>query len=111
MACQNCGDEYSSVLSETGSEGVSLDGLDRSKILNLQANQNARRINISPGIFNIDFRPIFWECTAFLLMKRKRCWLSTSKPDWVIFDLELSFPLLSSAISKWYFVFRQMEAL
>ena len=41
--------------------------------LNLRANQNARRINSGPGIFIIDFRPIFWECTAFLLMKRKLC--------------------------------------
>ena len=31
MTCQNCGDEYSSLLSDTGSEGASLDGLDRSK--------------------------------------------------------------------------------
>ena len=26
----------------------------------------------------------------------------TSKPNWVIFELKLSFPLLSCAISKWY---------
>ena len=31
MTCQNCGDEYSSLLSDTGSKGASLDGLDLSK--------------------------------------------------------------------------------
>ena len=34
--------------------------------LNLRANQNAR-INTSPGIFSLDFRPVFWECTVFLV--------------------------------------------
>ena len=111
MTSQNCGltpshgDEYSSLLSDTGPKVlVWTDSSDWTN-LNLRANQNARRINSGPGIFIIDFRPIFWECTAFLLMKRKLCWLSTSKPDWVIFgDLKLfvelySVTLLSSAIS------------
>ena len=79
MTSQNCGDKYSSELSAFR-QLVWMDWTD----LNLQANQNTRRINTSPGIFSIDFRPIFWECSEFLLMKRKFCWLSTSKPNWVI---------------------------
>ena len=79
MTSQNCGltpshgDEYSSLLSDTGPKVlVWTDSSDWTN-LNLRANQNARRINSGPGIFIIDFRPIFWECTAFLLMKRKLC--------------------------------------
>ena len=33
--------------------------------MNLQANQNVRRLNSGPGIFSLDLRPKFWEWTAF----------------------------------------------
>ena len=39
----------------------------------LLANQKARRLNSGPKIFSIEFRPIFWKCFVFLLMKRKLC--------------------------------------
>ena len=90
---------------------ASLDGLDRSK----SSSQPKHKENKYKS-WNFQYRlqtyilGVLWVSTdekKILLVEH----LQTQLGYHSIFNLKLSFPLLSSAISNWYFVFRQMEVL
>ena len=76
MTSQNCGDKYSSLLSDTASEGASLDGLDQSK----SSSQSKRKDKYKSWNFQSRLQTCFLGMHSvsgnFLLMKRKLCRLS-----------------------------------
>ena len=100
MTFQNCGDEYSSLLSDTWFEGVGLDGLDLSKS---SSQPKSKENKYKSWIFQ-------YRLQTYIL--GVHCVSTDEKKSLLVEDLQtllrpqavglLSFQLLSSAISKRY---------